>query len=337
MHAVTHGHSQILRLAGNMRGPIAATTLCGLAVGLVALVLSEVFVGTAPAELTWLLVSIAAAITVRAGLVWLREVLAQLTAHRVKQRVRGRIYDHLLALGPGYLLRQRTGDVKTVVVDGVEALEAYFARYLPTVGVCLLGPAAILAFLATQDLMLTGVLLVFAIATPLAPRAWDALTAERGARRWEAYSTLSADYVDAMQGMTTLKAMNATTRFREELAARAQHLYDTTMRQLGIALFDTGLTTFAILAGSATAIGLGAMRVANGDLELVTLFTVLFLGRELFRPFSDLSKYWHTGFDGLSSSARITALLETTPEVGTRLVGTVPGPVSWMPVSTSRM
>ncbi len=59
----------------------------------------------------------------------------------------------------------------------------------------------------------------------------------------------------------------------------------------------------------------GAARVAGGTLELVTLFTVLLLGRECFRPFGDLSKYWHVGFAGLSSSKQIAELLATEPEV----------------------
>ncbi|MGH8919844.1 MAG: ABC transporter ATP-binding protein, partial [Actinomycetes bacterium] len=115
--------------------------------------------------------------------------------------------------------------------------------------------------------------------------------------------------------MTTLKAFSATERVGMQLAGRAQHLYETTMRQLGIALADTGLTTFGMLAGSAAAIGVGAVRVAGGSLSLVTLFTVLFVARECFRPFGSLSTYWHVGFMGLSSSQRIAELLATEPEV----------------------
>ncbi|MGH8885556.1 MAG: ABC transporter ATP-binding protein [Egibacteraceae bacterium] len=320
---MTHVHLGLLRLAGDVRWQVAGTVALGLAVtatyvvqgALVALVLARAFDGNGLGDMTGLLAGVAGALVVRAGLLWAREVAAQLVAQRVKERVRGRVYDHLLALGPGYLLRQRTGDVQTTLVEGIEALETYFGRYLPTVGVCLLGPLLILGYLAWLDLPLTLLIGCFVVFVPLAPRIWDRIIAEKSEARWQAWGELASDYVDAMQGMTTLKAFNAVQRTRDALAGRARHLYETTMRQLGMALLDTGLTTFGVLAGTAAAIGIGAVRVASGTLELVTLFTVLLLARECFRPFADLSKYWHIGFEGLSSSKNIVALLDTEPEV----------------------
>ncbi len=213
------------------------------------------------------------------------------------ERVRARVYDRLLALGPGYLIRRRTGDVQSTVV------------------ICLLGPLAILSYLLTVDVGLTLIIAAFAVFVPLAPRLWDRVTAEKGAARWQVYGELDSDYIDNMQGMSTLKAFNATDGAWTRLAERAEHLYRTTMRQLGIALFDTGLTTFGMLAGAAAAIAVGALRVAGGSLPLIALFTVLFLARECFRPFGELSLYWHVGFSGLSSSTTIAELLATEPDV----------------------
>jgi ATP-binding cassette, subfamily C, bacterial CydD len=318
-----HVHLRLLRLAGDVRWHLIGNVAVGLVATaayvaqgvLTALILTRVFEGARLAAVAGLLAGLGGLIVVRSGLLWLREICSQLTTHRVKERVRARVYDHLLALGPGYFIRQRTGDVQAIAVDGVEALEAYFGRYLPTVGVCLLGPVVVLGYLAFLDLQLTALILILAVTVPLAPRLWDKVTAKKGEARWRAYSELASDYVDAMQGMTTLKAFNAIERTRDQLARRAWRLYETTMGQLGVSLFDAGLTTFGILAGSALAIGVGVVRVANGTLELVTLFTVLFVSRECFRPFGDLSRYWHVGFSGLSSSQRIAALLATEPEV----------------------
>lgn len=320
---MTHVHLRCLRLAGDVRWPVAGTVALGLAVTatyvvqgvLVALVLAGVFDGASLGEVARLLAGAAGTLVVRAGLLWAREVAAQLVAHRVKERVRGRVYDRLLALGPGYLLRQRTGDVQTTAVEGVEALETYFGRYLPTIGVCLLGPVVILGYLAFLDLPLTLLIGAFVLFVPAVPRVWDRVIAEKSQAHWQAWGELASDYIDSMQGMTTLKAFNATERTRDTLAGRAQHLYETTMRQIGVAMFDTGLTTFGMLAGAAAAIGVGAVRVASGTLEPATLFTVLLVSRECFRPFGELSKYWHVGFLGLSSSKNIAALLSTQPEV----------------------
>ncbi|MGH8917141.1 MAG: hypothetical protein ACRD0H_02170, partial [Actinomycetes bacterium] len=140
-----HVHLRLLRLAGGIRWYLIGNLAVGLAVTasyvvqgvLVAHILAGVFRGDGLTGLAAPLAGVAAALVVRAGLLWLSEVAAQLTAHRVKERVRGQVIDRVLALGPGYLARRRTGDVQTVAVEGVEALEAYFGRYLPAVGVCL--------------------------------------------------------------------------------------------------------------------------------------------------------------------------------------------------------
>lgn len=318
-----HTHLRLLRLASGIRWYLIGTMAVGLAVTasyvvqgvLVAHILARVFHGGGLTGFAAPLAEVAAALLARAGLLWLGEVAAQLTAQRVKERVRGQVIDRVFALGPGYLARQRTGDMQAIAVEGVEALEAYFGRYLPSVGVCLLGPVAILAYLAALDLPLTALIAMFVVLVPLAPRLWDKLTAAQGEARWQAYSALDSDYVDTTQGMTTLKAFNATERVGAQLAARARHLYQTTMAQLGVALVDTGLTTFGMLAGSAVAIGVGAVRVASGTLSLVTLVTVLFVARECFRPFGSLSISWHVGFAGLSSSQRIAELFATEPDV----------------------
>jgi ATP-binding cassette subfamily C protein CydD len=318
-----HVHWRLLRLAGDIRRHVLSNTILGLLVSatyaiqavLIALVLAGIFEGASFGEVVGLLVGVAVAIVVRAALLWLREIAAQLTTHAVKESLRSRVYERLLALGPGYLIRKRTGDVQTTAVEGVEALEAYFGRYLPTVGVSLLGPTAILAYLVWLDPILAGVVLAFALFTVLAPRWWDRVTAEKGEAHWRAYTDLGAEYLDNMQGITTLKAFNAVDRRRDELRDKANHLYDTTMGQLRAALFDTGITTFGMLAGVAGAIGIGAVRVAEGTLELSTLFIVLLLARECYRPLGELSQYWHVGFNGLSSSRRIAALLEAEPEV----------------------
>ncbi|RFS80959.1 thiol reductant ABC exporter subunit CydD [Actinomadura spongiicola] len=316
-------HRRLLTLAGDIRFPLALNIVLGLAVAaayitqglLVAQILARLLDGRGLESTTWLLVWLAVVVAARLVLLVLAEVAAQRTAHAVKERVRGRLYDKLLHLGPGYLTLKRSGDVRTVLVDGVEALEAYYSRYLPTVALCLLGPSGILIYLATRDPISAAIIAVCIVLILVGPRLLDRMLAQKGAENWEAYGRLSSDYLDVMQGMTTLKAFNATARERLTLSRRAEELREATMRQLGVSLVDSAVTTFGLLAGPALAVGVAAMRLASGSVDTLTLLLVLVLARECFRPLGDLSKYWHAGYIGISSSKQIHDLLREKPLV----------------------
>lgn len=152
-------HRALLALAGDIRGHLVAniglgllTTLANVGQGLfTALVFARLLTGANLDDVWWPLVGLAAVVVARGGLVIAAELAAQRTAHAVKLRIRARLFTKLLALGPGYLTDRRSGEVQSTLVDGVESLATYYSRYLPTVAVCLLGPAGILVYLATRD------------------------------------------------------------------------------------------------------------------------------------------------------------------------------------------
>lgn len=135
----------------------------------------------------------------------------------------------------------------------------------------------------------------------------------RGREHWESYTELGAEYLDSMQGMTTLKSLNAALARRGLLTAKAVHLFRTTMRQMAVSMIDTGLTTFGVQLGVAVAVGIGAVRVAEGQLDVITLLVLLVLTGECFRPFGELSAYWHAGFLGVPAAEGIADLLAPAP------------------------
>lgn len=311
-------HRRLLALADDLRGPLAWSVLVGWIVlaarvaqaALVGVVLGRMFAGHGVADVQGLLVLIAIVVVARGILVWAREVVAQLAAARIKERTRDRLYGRLIELGPGHLAGTRTGEAQATVVDGVEALEAYFSRYLPQLAVCLTGPLLIVAWMLTQDVWVGATVFAGVLIVPLAPRLWDRLLTARGIEHWDAYQAFGSEYLDSMQGMATLKSLNAAGGRRRLLAAKGEHLYRSTMRQLAVSLVDTGLTTFGVQLGVCAAVAIGALRVANGDLDVTTLMVLLVLTGECFRPFGELSMYWHAGFLGVSASQGIAALLD---------------------------
>ncbi len=254
-------------------------------------------------------------VLVRAVLLWLREIGAMATSAAVKQRLRRRLYTHLLALGPGYLERTDTGTVRSILVDGVEALEGYLGYYIPQAFVALATPVLILAVLVVIDPLIGGITFVCALLVPVIPQIWDRLLGRYGSSHWQAYAELGAQFLDSMQGMTTLKAFNASVARGEALREAALKLYQATMAQLAISMIRSGVVGLAIGVGTAVAVGIGALRLANGHLDAAGLLIILFLVNECFRPLVDLDAYWHQGYMGVSASTAIFRLLDTQPDI----------------------
>ncbi|MBL7499676.1 ABC transporter ATP-binding protein [Frankia sp. CN7] len=319
-------HRRLLRLAGPFRGPLAVTVLVGLAITgtqlaqafAAATVLARLFGGATFADVVVPLVVMAGIIALRAGLVLGRELAARRTGAVVTAGMRTRLLDQVAALGPGHLARERSGTAASTVVDGVDGLEAYYSRYLPQVVVAAVTVLTVCGWLASRDVVVAATVAAVALAIPVVPRLWDRALTARGHDHWAAYADLNAEYVDAMQGMTTLKTFDTAVVRRDALEGKAWHLYRSTMRSMRISLVETGLTAFGQSLGVAAATAVAAGRVATGALPATDLFFVLLLAIACFRPFRELTMYWHAGYLGVSAAERIGELYATVPEVTER-------------------
>ncbi|WP_158088532.1 ABC transporter ATP-binding protein/permease [Thermoactinospora rubra] len=316
-------HRRLLHLAGSVKGPIAACVGLGLLVS-AAYVAQAVLLAAALAALVRgdtaavvrLLAWTFAVIALRAALLWARETVTVWAGALIRARLRDRLVAHLDRLGPAHLTGARTGHVQTTLVDGVEGLDPYFSRYLPQVVVTFCVPVGLVAWLFTVDSAAAAVLAVAVAGVLIIPRFWDATLLRRGRTRWTAFAELAADYLEAMQGMATLRAFGAVHRLGTKLATRAHDLYVTTMRQLKVSLVETGVSAFLIQAGTA-----GAILAAATASTPWGVFAVLVITVECFRPVKNLSEYWHAGYLGITAVDGIEELLSATPAVadtGTR-------------------
>ena len=316
-------HRRIVGLTVGVRRLLALSIALGLAISatwvgqgvLIAIVVRRILDGGGWTEIAGFVAAVAGLTLLRAGLLFAREVLAKKVAAVVKTKLRRRLFAQLLLLGPGYLEHTETGRVQSSLVDGVEALESYVGYYLPQAVVSVVVPICIVGVIVFLDPLIGVVVLACALAVPLIPRIWDRILGEYGQRHWAAYSSLDAQFVDSMQGMVTLKALNASERRGEELRGASQALYRATMAQLSISMIRNGLVGFAMSAGVALAVGIGSFQVAAGELDIAALLIVLFLSAECFRPLVELDVYWHAGYMGISASTGIFELLDAEPGV----------------------
>ena len=313
-------HPRLLSLALDVRWRIVLSALVGMLaaaagvarLAVAALVIAEVVRGEASFEsLGWPLAGMAGLIAARAVLQYWQEVMSHHTASIVKVKLRERLYRHSLALGPGHFDASRTGDALMSLAEGVERLEAFFGRYLPQMIVAAAAPLVIFAVMALIDLRTGLIFLAFALFTLVIPNVFHRWTRERSMARRDAYGALGADFLDAVQGLATLKAFGQSGARGELLAERARRLFRATMGVLAANAATGALTILGITGGAAVALGWGAARVADGELELRALLIVLMLGVEIFRPLRELVQLYHDGMIAMSSAEGIFAIMDS--------------------------
>ena len=319
-------------LTAGVRGRIAATVLVGLAavaagiarLALLGWLLGRVLAGESLASLAPAIALTALALAARSALDYARTMVAHHTAARVQERLRQVLYTQVASLGPAHFARARTGDVMLSLVEGVQQLETYFGQYLPQLFVSALTPLLIFAFVAFVDLPVALVLLVAAFAVLLAPALWHGRDRQASLARNRAYAAFGADFLDAVQGLATLKAFGQSGARGRALQQRAHELFRSTMWVLGSNTMARGITDTGIALGAAVALALGAWRVSTGAMSVPALLVILMLGVEVFRPLRELRILLHQGMLGLSAARGIFALLDAVPAVSDRPAGPEP-------------
>jgi ATP-binding cassette subfamily B protein len=322
--------SQSLALTEGIRARLAGLVLLGLVITatyvaqalLMAEVLSQVFAGNDWSKLITTLIVIVALIGIRFGLVWLREIAARAIVERVKSRLRVKLYRHLLDLGPGYLQTTRTGEIQPELTDKIEALDKYIGYYLPQLFVTTIGCLVIGGYLFILDWQVGLVIFIAMPVVLFAKSWWRTILGKKGMANWQAFTAVKSDFLDSMQGMTTLKAFGASQVQGQQLKAKTQRLYRATMEQMGVSMWGNGIMSLAVSGGTALAVGIGAFHLAGGGLTLPQLMIILFLSSEAFRPITELGNYWHAGYTAFSALDSINLLLATPSRIENRPVST---------------
>lgn len=271
--------------------------------------------GAPTEEIILAVVGVVASAVFRGVFQYLKEMTGHLASVRVQAKMRRELYERALILGPGALDQKRAGDVLVSLVEGVDQLETYYGEYLPQVAVAALTPIGIFIFMAFLDVPTAAIYLIFAIFTLFAPLLFHHWNAKSSAKRREVYGDLSAEFLDSVQGLATLKSFGQSRARGQMLAEKARDVYRRTMRILLMNVGTTGATWFGITAGAAVALGFGAVRVADDSMSLATLLVVLMLGVEVFRPLRELTMLYHKGMLGMSAATAVFDLLDAKPQV----------------------
>ena len=310
---------RLIRSVGAARTQLGADVALGaLSVALIiaqatllAAVITRSFLDGAPlSELTGELVALAG-IALARGLVGMGfETTGRLGAIRVMGELRERLVGKLVSERPAALAGEQRGELAAAAIQGIDALENYFARYLPQLVIAAIAPLAILAWCLPRDPEAAAIL---AVTFPLIPIFMILIgkAAERSARkRWLALSRLSGHFLDVVSGLKTLRA-NARAEAQVETIARSGDRYRVeTMKTLRVGFLSALVLELLAMLGVALVATTVGVQLVGGHIGLEAGLTLLILAPELYLPLRRLGAQFHASTDGMAAAKRIFEVLD---------------------------
>ena len=232
---------------------------------------------------------------------------------------------HVLRLGPLGPAGRDPGAVAALVTRGVDALDAYFARYLPQLILAVIVPLAVLATVLGQDVLSA---VIIAVTLPLIPVFMILIglyTRTRVDRQWETLSRLSGHFLDLVSGLPTLKIFGRAKRQATAIRAMGERYRSTTMGVLRITFLSSfALELLASLSVALVAVTVG-VRLAEGQVSFSVALFVLILAPEAYLPIRLVGQHFHAAAEGLGAAEEVFALLEQqVPSGGTQAPPTRP-------------
>ncbi|MGW5867410.1 thiol reductant ABC exporter subunit CydD [Streptomyces sp. NPDC055239] len=310
---------RLLRYARATRFFLVAVVVLGVAgAGLVvaqAMLIAEIVVGAfqkglALGDLGTPLVLLAVVAAGRALIAWLTELAAHRASAAVKSELRGRLLERAGALGPGWLGGQRTGSLVSLATRGVDALDDYFSRYLPQLGLAVVVPVAVLARIVTEDWVSAAIIVVTLPLIPVFMILIGMATQNRMDRQWRLLSRLSGHFLDVVAGLPTLKVFGRAKAQAESIRQITGEYRQATMRTLRIAFLSSfALELLATLSVALVAVTIG-MRLVHGDMDLYVGLVILILAPEAYLPLRQVGAQYHAAAEGLSAAEEIFEVLE---------------------------
>ncbi|MEW2559108.1 thiol reductant ABC exporter subunit CydD [Streptomyces griseorubiginosus] len=305
---------------------VAVVGLGGLGALLViaqAMLIAEIVVGafqhglSVPGLRTPLL--LLAAVAAGRGLVsWLTELAAHRASAAVKSELRGRLLERATALGPEWLSGQRTGSLVALATRGVDALDDYFSRYLPQLGLAVVVPVAVLARIVTEDWVSAAIIVGTLPLIPVFMMLIGWATQSRMDRQWRLLSRLSGHFLDVVAGLPTLKVFGRAKAQAESIRRITGEYRQATMRTLRIAFISSfALELLSTLSVALVAVTIG-MRLVHGEMHLYDGLVILILAPEAYLPLRQVGTQYHAAAEGLAAAEEIFEVLETpAPTTGT--------------------
>ncbi len=262
------------------------------------------------------LAALAAVLAARALLSWVAEIVAQRISGVVKSDLRRRLLARTVALGPRWASEARSGEVALLATRGLDALDGYFARYLPQLALAVIVPLVVIVCLATADLVAALTVLLTVPLIPVFMVLVGRMSEARRRRRWAALSRLAHRFLDVVAGLPTLRAYGRADA-QVAILRRATDAYRVeTMGTLRVAFLSAlVLELLATISVALVAVGIG-LRLATGGMALEVGLFALVLAPEAYLPLRRLGAEFHASEEGRTAAAKAFEIIDTPPLPG---------------------
>ncbi len=301
-------------------GVAMAAAVVAQAVLLAHVIASAAVHHTTLERLSGSLAALAAVIVARALLAGAFETSGRIGATHVMSELRGRLAEQLLVRSPVSRVGDRTGELAAAAVQGVDALEVYFAGYLPQLVLGATVPLAILLWVAPVDAVAAGVLaltipllIVFMVLLGRGARA-------RARSRWRALALLSGHFLDVVRGLPTLRAFRREAAQAQTIERVSERYRAETMGTLRVAFLSALVLELCAMIGTALVAVTIGLQLDGGHLTLQAGLTVLLLAPELYGPLRAVGQQFHASTDGMAAAERIFAVLDAPPALSVSIL-----------------
>ena len=236
------------------------------------------------------------------------------SSSEVKKVLREKIYEKLLDIGVNYNKFISTSSVVQIGVDGVEALEIYFGRFLPQLFYSALAPLTLFVVVSFISFKVALVLLICVPLIPLTIMAVMKIAKKLLSKYWGVYTNLGDSFLENLQGLTTLKIFDLDEEKNKEMNEDAENFRKITMRVLLMQLNSITIMDLVAYGGSAVGILIAISQFRSGIITPGGLLIIILLSAEFFLPMRLLGSLFHVAMNGISASDRIFDLLDIEVE-----------------------
>jgi thiol reductant ABC exporter CydD subunit len=300
-------------IASSVLGVLTAAAMVGQATVLAGAIAGVFLDGADLARLRGPLLALAALAVTRAGLAWAQDATANRAAARVTAQLRSRLLTHVVALGPGWLTSQRSGELSTLATRGLDALDTYFSRYLPQLVLAALIPAVVLARVLPADLSAGLTILLTLPLIPLFMALIGRSAQQRDRRQFALLARLAHHFLDVVTGLGTLKAYRRAGAQAQTIRTATDEYRRASLATLRVAFLSSlVLELIATLSVALVAVGIG-LRLVSGSISLQTALVVLILAPEAYLPLRQVGTHYHASAQGLAAATEVFAVLDQAP------------------------
>jgi len=278
---------------------------------LIAKIVDQAFLQGQGLQILWISFWLLLAVFIGRGIIsFLTTKIGVRLASIVKASLRARLTYKLAEASPNQLFRYKTGQINSVLTDGIDNIDAYYSKYLPQLLQAVIIPPMILIVVFMNNIYSGIIMLITAPLIPVFMTLIGNMADNKARQQFDSLMTFSGHFLDILQGLTTLKIFGNSKRQRQNIVKMSDNFRDTTMEVLKIAFLSAlMLEILATISTAMIAVEVG-LRLVYSQLTFNTAFFVLLLAPELYLPLKNLGSSFHSGKNSIAAAKQVWQILD---------------------------